>query len=153
MAWDSFDIGLAEPLVADGTQLLGLMVRRRRLRFGLSQRRLALLAGFDQSVISRLENGLLRGMRYRRFAILVAILGGLDEHGPPPRWWLERHHQRLPWDAARRASADPDLEGDADQDADAGQEAGLQRDAGRARRSRVMHLTRIAGVDGHPSDG
>jgi transcriptional regulator with XRE-family HTH domain len=97
MGWESFDIDQAEPMVVVGTRLLGAMVKRRRVRFGISQRQLARLARFDQSVISRLENGLLRGIRYRRFAILVALLGGLDENAPAPRWYVEQFHPSRSW--------------------------------------------------------
>jgi hypothetical protein len=45
-----------------------------------------MIAGFDQSVISRLENGKIASIRYRRLAVLVGILGGLDPDAPLPRW-------------------------------------------------------------------
>jgi DNA-binding XRE family transcriptional regulator len=67
-----------------GLECLGRTVRRMRLACGLSQRRLANLAGFNQSTISRLERGQLRFLRLVR---LAAILGVLDDPrlGAPPR--------------------------------------------------------------------
>lgn len=53
-------------------------VKRRRLRLGLSQTRLGLMTGIHQSTISRFENGKRFGLRWWRFAVLVAVLGGLD---------------------------------------------------------------------------
>jgi len=86
VGWEVFDIGRAEPLLQMGTRLIGAAVRERRVRLNLTQRQLAMIAGFDQSVISRLENGKISSIRYRRLAVLVGILGGLDADAPLPRW-------------------------------------------------------------------
>jgi transcriptional regulator with XRE-family HTH domain len=62
-----------------GYDIIGRMIVKRRARLVMSQRELALRSGLQQSTISRLENGKQYGLRWSRFAILVAILGGLDE--------------------------------------------------------------------------
>lgn len=54
------------------------MVRARRHHLGWSQRYLEMMAGIDQTVISRIENGKQYGLRWLRFADLVDALGGLD---------------------------------------------------------------------------
>ena len=66
------------------------MLKRRRLLAGLTQREVERLTGVDQTVISRLENGRQYGLRWSRFAILVATLDGLDDATakPPPPWWV-----------------------------------------------------------------
>ena len=94
MPWDAFDIDRAEPLSKVGFTMIGQMVRRRRLWLGLTQRELEMVADLDQTIISRLENGRLRGLTFSRLAWLVGAMGGLDEHAPIPpdlvdrkRWW------------------------------------------------------------------
>jgi transcriptional regulator with XRE-family HTH domain len=59
-------------------QLIGAALRRRRQRLGWSQRDLGRRTGVDQSTISRLETGVRCGLRWSRFAAVVAVLGGLD---------------------------------------------------------------------------
>jgi transcriptional regulator with XRE-family HTH domain len=86
VAWQSFDIGNSDTRALRGFVLIGQLVRRRRERLGLSQRQLELLTGIDQSVISRLENGRLAGLRWSRFARLVEAIGGLAEADPQPAW-------------------------------------------------------------------
>ena len=73
-----------------GYDLIGAMLKRRRLLAHLTQREVEKLTGIDQTVISRLENGRQYGLRWSRFAILVARLDGLDEAtaAPPPPWWV-----------------------------------------------------------------
>ena len=75
----------------DGYDLIGAMIKRRRLAAGMSQRRLEVLSGIDQTVISRLENGKQYGLRWSRFAILVAKLHGLEPETAkaPPPWWVK----------------------------------------------------------------
>jgi len=113
MTWD-INLWPADPRVRRGFELLGRIVRTRRLRLALSQRQLESLTGVDQSVISRLENGKLYGLRWARFARIVDALDGL-EHAAPPR-------EHRPWpghagappgqssttDAARREPARAD---------------------------------------------
>lgn len=77
MTWPSFDVTHADARTAHGFALIGRTVRHRRQRLGLTQRQLELLSGIDQSVISRLENGRLGGLRWSRFARLVEAMGGL----------------------------------------------------------------------------
>jgi len=57
-----------------GMRIIGIGVRRGRLARGLSQRQLAWRAGVSQSLISRLENGRLRGLRLRTLARIVGVL-------------------------------------------------------------------------------
>ncbi len=66
------------------------MLKRRRLLAHLTQRELEHLTRIDQTVVSRLENGRQYGLRWSRFAILVATLDGLDDatSAPPPPWWV-----------------------------------------------------------------
>jgi transcriptional regulator with XRE-family HTH domain len=75
--------------VLRGLLLLGRIVQLRRAQRGLSQRKLEVLSGVDQTIISRLENGKLYGLRWSRFARIVEALGGLDVSLPapePPAW-------------------------------------------------------------------
>jgi transcriptional regulator with XRE-family HTH domain len=97
VAWDTFEIERAEPMVKVGMHFIGELVRHRRHRLKISQADLGFAVGVHQSVISRLENGRLRGMRFAKFARLVAVLGGLDPQGPVPHWVILRrgwHHDR-----------------------------------------------------------
>ena len=55
--------------------VIGSGLRRARRERGWSQRELARLASVDQSLISRLENGIAPGIRYERF---VRILWALE---------------------------------------------------------------------------
>jgi hypothetical protein len=78
--------------------LIGAALKRRRQRLGLTQMDLARRTGIDQSVISRIERARRWGLSWRRFATLVAVLGGLDfvdeaSARPVPRGW---EHQAVP---------------------------------------------------------
>jgi transcriptional regulator with XRE-family HTH domain len=86
MAWASFDMRDVDVRTARGAVRLGRLVRRRRWRLGLSQQQLATLSGIDQTVISRLENGQLRGLRFSRLTRLVDALGGIGDSDPLPVW-------------------------------------------------------------------
>jgi len=55
--------------------LIGGRFRRARLLYGLSQRRLAELAGVSQSAISRFERGLVTGMAVERLVAIAYALG------------------------------------------------------------------------------
>lgn len=55
--------------------MIGAGLRRERNSRGWSQRSLASAAGVDQSLISRLENGVAPGIRYDRFARILWALG------------------------------------------------------------------------------
>ncbi len=86
MAWRSFDMADVDVRTARGFEAIGRLIRRRREFVGISQRQLEALSGVDQSVISRLETGRLRGLRWSRFARLADALGGLGETDPLPVW-------------------------------------------------------------------
>ena len=86
MTWQSFNVAEADAPSNRGFRLIGQLVHRRRHRLGISQRQLELLSGVDQTVISRLENGRLGGLRWSRFARLVDALGGLGDADPMPAW-------------------------------------------------------------------
>lgn len=86
MTWHLFDASGADAQTRRGFKLIGALVLRRRQRAGLSQRQLERLSGVDQTVISRLENGQLGGLRWSNFARLVDALGGLAESDPVPTW-------------------------------------------------------------------
>jgi len=64
--------------------MTGVALKRRRVRLHLTQSELARRTGIHQSVISRIERARRWGISLRRFAILVATLGGLDFDPPPP---------------------------------------------------------------------
>ena len=53
----------------------GEIVRRWRRNNGMSQRRLAIKAGLNQSSISRLEHGHLPGLQLYRAVTLLRIIG------------------------------------------------------------------------------
>lgn len=78
MPWDEEAVWVRDPRAQPGMVLLGAALKRRRLRLGLSQTRLERMTGIDQTTISRFENGKRCGLRWWRFAVLVAVLGGLD---------------------------------------------------------------------------
>jgi transcriptional regulator with XRE-family HTH domain len=92
MAWSREARERRFPEVQRGWELVGNAVKRRRRALHWSQRDLERASGVDQTVISRLENGILPGIRFSRFARLVEAMNGLDvdlPHPPPPRgyWW------------------------------------------------------------------
>ncbi len=91
MAWTAEDRERRFPEVQRGWELIGAAVKRRRFAIRWSQRDLERASGIDQTVISRLENGRLSGLRFSRFARLVAAMNGLDPEAPHPplRAW---HH-------------------------------------------------------------
>ena len=95
-----------DPLVQQGLDLLGAAVRRARHRHGWSQRNLAERTGIHQSTLSRFERGDRVGIRFSRFAMLVAVLGGLDFLPPElerePRFTTRR--QYLQWANASEAA-------------------------------------------------
>ena len=84
MAWIAEDRERRYPEVQRGWELIGAAVKRRRLAIRWSQRDLERASGVDQTVISRLENGRLSGLRFSRFARLVASMKGLDPEAPHP---------------------------------------------------------------------
>ena len=89
MAWNPVERSDRDPELQRGWEIIEAMVKRRRSRIGWSQRDLARACGLAQSAISRLETGKLSGVRFGRFAKLVAAMGGLDPdapHPPMPTW-------------------------------------------------------------------
>src|SRR6476646_4462632 len=86
MGWDTFLLDWDDDLTARGFAALGRLVRKRRLQLGITQNELEWLSGIDQTLISKLENGRLKGMRWSRFGRLVGALGGLGEDDPEPEW-------------------------------------------------------------------
>ena len=63
-----------DPLAMKGLMLIGRSVKAARRAHHLSQRKLGSWAGIDQSAVSRLENGLARGMKLRSIGRIVAIM-------------------------------------------------------------------------------
>ena len=76
---------LTDPQAQVGCELLGATIRRRRHHIAMSQRRLARICGVSQSMISRLENGKLRGINLKKLGRIVAALGGLEIAAPIPK--------------------------------------------------------------------
>jgi predicted transcriptional regulator len=92
MPWKAEDRERRFPDVQRGWELLGAMVKRRRMALGWSQRDVQRATGFHQSGVSRLERGILSGIRFSTFARVVAAMNGLDPQAPHPRrrmqdWW------------------------------------------------------------------
>ncbi len=85
MAWSAADRERWKPEVQRGWEILGAMVKRRRIALHWSQRDLQRATGIHQSAISRLETGRLSGLRMARFAALVAAMKGLDPDAPHPK--------------------------------------------------------------------
>ncbi len=81
MPWNDPNYWMRDPEAKRGLQMIGAAVRRQRMRAGLTQRDLGQMTGIDQSTISRLETGQRCGLKWSRFAVLVATLGGLDFGG------------------------------------------------------------------------
>jgi transcriptional regulator with XRE-family HTH domain len=63
---------------------LGLQVRARRGALGLSQQRLARLAGLSRATINQLETGALKDLGVAKLAALVELLGMRLEASPQP---------------------------------------------------------------------
>jgi transcriptional regulator with XRE-family HTH domain len=78
MAWTEDDRRARDPEAQLGWDIIGGMVKRRRTQLGWTQRDLSIRSGLSQTAICRLETGRLRGLRFSRFARLVAAMGGLD---------------------------------------------------------------------------
>jgi predicted transcriptional regulator len=85
MQFDFVDRSPPDDVVDLGLEIIGRGIRRARLNLRLTQGGLERWSGVDQSTISRLENGNLRGLRLRRFAALAAALNGfpiVDDRSP-----------------------------------------------------------------------
>ena len=85
MTWHESDRRERHPEVQLGWEIIGGMVKRRRLALAWTQRDLGWASGLAQSAISRLENGRLKGLRMDRLARLITAMGGLDPGLPSPR--------------------------------------------------------------------
>lgn len=94
MSWEQRDANGRDLAIQRGMDLLGRALRRQRRRSGLTQRQLGLMTGVDQSTISKFENGRRCGLRWSRFARIVAVLDGLDFDEPPAQSILGLDHQR-----------------------------------------------------------
>ena len=57
-----------------GELVIGDAILAGRLKVGLSQRQLGWRVGVSQSTISRLETGSLRGLRFRKLAMIVGVI-------------------------------------------------------------------------------
>jgi len=114
--WDSFDIADADELTRLGLKEIGGLVRRRRHQIGMTQRRLGSITGIDQSMISRIENGRIKGVKFRRFARLVGALGGLGAASRIPTWFNPPPIISL------------DIDGSEDRDDDAGARSAVDSD-------------------------
>ena len=79
--------GLMATWPVPGRTIVGARFRNCRIKAGLSQRRLAELAGVSQSTISRLERGLVLGMRFEAAMRIAAAIGPSFPFGNCP------HHQ------------------------------------------------------------
>jgi len=97
MPWNETNQWVPLDAVVRGWAMIGSAVNRRRVALAISQRDLSRRTGISQSVISRLEGGKLRGMRWSRFALLVDALDGLDFGALPTHHWiaLDRHHAQM----------------------------------------------------------
>jgi DNA-binding Xre family transcriptional regulator len=71
-----------EPAIREALIRLGVWVKGKRERAGISQGQLERLSGLDQTAISRLENGRLRHLRLHRLAAVLAALDGLRLEDP-----------------------------------------------------------------------
>ncbi len=65
---------------------VGTRVRQRRVALGLSQGRLASMAGLSRATINQLENGSLQDLGYAKLATLLDLIGlRLNASAQPPR--------------------------------------------------------------------
>jgi hypothetical protein len=81
--------------------LFGSRIRLGRSQLGISQRRLAELAGVSQSVVSRLERGVATGMGLMHVVAVGMALGpdfpfGFCPHHHPCKWAYDPDHPREP---------------------------------------------------------
>ncbi len=87
MPWRTFEIDDEDDdFSVAGARAIGRLFRRRRQRLGIQQRRLEAVTGVDQTVISRLETGRLKGIKHSKFLALIGAMGGLLDDDPIPRW-------------------------------------------------------------------
>jgi transcriptional regulator with XRE-family HTH domain len=84
MAWTPDNRRARHPEIQAGWEIIGAMVKRRRIALGWTQRELSRRCGLDQAAICRLERGTLHGLRFKRFIAIVVAMAGLDPGLPPP---------------------------------------------------------------------
>jgi hypothetical protein len=86
MPWRTFEIDDDEDgdLAVAGARCIGRLFRRRRQQLGIPQRRLEAQTGVDQTIISRLETGRLKGIKHSKFLTLIGAMGGLSDDDPIP---------------------------------------------------------------------
>ena len=84
MSWTAVKRRERHPEVQAGWEMIGAMVKRRRLALRWTQRDLSWRSGLDQAAICRLERGTLRGLRFKRFVAIVFAMNGLDPTAPAP---------------------------------------------------------------------
>jgi transcriptional regulator with XRE-family HTH domain len=93
------DPSVFDEITQAGRDAIGEGLKRARRHRGLSQHQAAWRSGLSQSAISRLENGKLLGLRFRRLCVLAAVLGvggdfilpyALKPEPPPPTRRLPR---------------------------------------------------------------
>ena len=84
MAWNPDNRRARHPEIQAGWEIIGAMVKRRRLALGWTQRELSRRCGLDQAAICRLERGTLHGLRFKRFIAIVVAMAGLDPGLPAP---------------------------------------------------------------------
>lgn len=89
---------------------IGSVIRERRNELGLSQERLAHLAGVSRQTLSGLERGTLNDLGYNRVAHILNVLG-LDSPAPKSK---TREQRMGLWMAAKSASVSYKHELDAD---------------------------------------
>lgn len=80
LEWHMSDRDREDADAAYGIRQLGEIVRSARRDAGASQRTLARVIGVNQSVISRLETGKLRGLKLRHLGAIIAVLDGRVEY-------------------------------------------------------------------------
>jgi transcriptional regulator with XRE-family HTH domain len=85
MPFSTFEVDADDGPIIGGARWLGQAVRQRRRVLGVTQRQLENVTGIDQTIISRLETGRLKGIKHARLLLLIGTLGGLDLTAPPPR--------------------------------------------------------------------
>ena len=96
------DGGLMETWPVPGRQVIGARFRNGRVKAGLSQRRLAALAGVSQSTISRMERGLILGMRFEAAIRIAAAIGPSLPFGACPH--QQEHGCGWPFDPRPQGS-------------------------------------------------
>jgi hypothetical protein len=112
MPFSTFDIDEDDGPIIVGAVWLGRAVKERRRVLGISQRQLEAVTGIDQTLISRLETGRLKGIKHSRLLLLIGMLGGLDPNAPPPSMVDVRPRRRIDLGGLIDLDDDDDDDGD-----------------------------------------